>query len=540
MALLAAAQETAPPKCAVSGTVVDSATGQPLSKVSIQIEGLGDDIAVAPFTTTDAKGSFTVVDLPPGQYRLKGRRNGYLETYYGARRAEGSGTPITLEAGQNLSGLTFKLMPFGVIAGTVRDQDGEPLAGATITVHRLVYEDGRRRMTKGNDSDLVTDDLGQYRVTGLVPGRYYVRADPADRTALSARIQSAKSDRPQEALLPALYPGVPDPAAARPVEVGVGARVTGIDITLPRSATQRVTGHATVGAGATLNTIALEYAGAGRGDAGYEYQARRKENGDFEFPAVPPGSYVLAASAQLPHKPSADIVEMIMSQMGYTARVPVVVGSTPVDNVQVVLGAPAQIDGRIVVEGGNDAKLAESRLTFDNGVDTPIDVTAHEDLHFSTGLGPGRYDIDLWPGGDYVLRRVRLEGKDITDEGLTISGPGKIVVEILVGKDAGDIEGAVSDKDKPVPGAVVVLIPEPRLRIHRSLFQESETDQSGRFQIKGVAPGTYKLFAWDDIEPGAWWDPDFLKNYEGKGETVTLKPGGHESAALKLIAVEDQ
>jgi hypothetical protein len=46
--------------------------------------------------------------------------------------------------------------------------------------------------------------------------------------------------------------------------------------------------------------------------------------------------------------------------------------------------------------------------------------------------------------------------------------------------------------------------------------------------------------AWDDVEPGIWWDPEFLKNYEGKGEQVTLKPAGHESVALRLIVVEDQ
>ena len=114
-------------------------------------------------------------------------------------------------------------------------------------------------------------------------------------------------------------------------------------------------------------------------------------------------------------------------------------------------------------------------------------------------------------------------------------------LDIVAGKDGAELEGAVTRKDgQPVPGAIVVLVPEPRLRVHPSLFRQSESDQSGRFQFKTVPPGTYFLFAWDDVEPGILWDPEFLKNYEARGERVALKPGAYESAGVRLIAVEQQ
>src|SRR5713226_1313839 len=78
-------------KCAISGTVVSSVTGEPLNKVQVLAEGPGDDSRTTLFTTTDPKGNFSLTDLVPGQYRLKGQRNGYLETYYGLRHAEGKG-----------------------------------------------------------------------------------------------------------------------------------------------------------------------------------------------------------------------------------------------------------------------------------------------------------------------------------------------------------------------------------------------------------------------------------------------------------------
>ncbi|HKE29750.1 MAG TPA: carboxypeptidase-like regulatory domain-containing protein [Bryobacteraceae bacterium] len=535
-----AVRETPADRCSVSGTVTDAVTGRPLGKVEIQADGLGSDETPTPFTTSDAHGSFTLVNLPPGQFRLKGNRNGYLEMFYGARRPDGAGTPIRLEPGQELDGLEFKLVPFGVIAGAVRDQDGEPLARAAVNLHRLVFYAGGRSVSRDGD-EVRTDDQGQYRITGLSPGKYYVRAVPEHIAALDGVNRSVKSDQPPEVLFPALYPSVLDPSAARPVEVTPGARVTGIDITLSRSVTQRVTGHVTVGAGATLAGISLKYAGGADGDAGFEFTAKRKPNGDFEFPAVPPGSYVAIAYAEPPRRPTTDLFEFFFNQATYKTRTPVQVGTLPVENVQLALGAPAEVDGHVTVEGDTDGKLDHSQVTFDPDVDAPLHATVRDDMRFHMGLGPGHYAVYWGSGTRYVLRRVQLEEKDITEEGLSISGSAKVQIEIVVAKDGAQIEGTVVNKEeKPVAGATVVLVPEPRLRTRAGLFKDRTTDQSGRFRMEAVPPGTYKLFAWDDVEPGFWWDPDFLKNYEDKGAPLTLKPKENQSVKLHLVVTQEQ
>jgi hypothetical protein len=70
---------------------------------------------------------------------------------------------------------------------------------------------------------------------------------------------------------------------------------------------------------------------------------------------------------------------------------------------------------------------------------------------------------------------------------------------------------------------VVVLIPDLGHRRETNRFKNTTTEQNGEFAIRGIKPGTYKLFAWDDIEPGRWWDSDFLAHYEDKGEEVTVE-----------------
>ncbi|MGA2427277.1 MAG: hypothetical protein ABSH13_02130 [Candidatus Acidiferrum sp.] len=54
--------------------------------------------------------------------------------------------------------------------------------------------------------------------------------------------------------------------------------------------------------------------------------------------------------------------------------------------------------------------------------------------------------------------------------------------------------------------------------------------------MKGIAPGDYQLFSWDQVEDGAWEDADFLKPFEEKGEKVTVEEG--DSKALNLTTIK--
>jgi hypothetical protein len=83
--------------------------------------------------------------------------------------------------------------------------------------------------------------------------------------------------------------------------------------------------------------VSLKYAGGAGGDAGFEFTAKRRPNGDFEFPAVPPGSYVAIAYAEPPRRPTTDLFELFFAQSTYTVSTPVQVDSTPLENVQLVL-----------------------------------------------------------------------------------------------------------------------------------------------------------------------------------------------------------
>jgi hypothetical protein len=122
-------------------------------------------------------------------------------------------------------------------------------------------------------------------------------------------------------------------------------------------------------------------------------------------------------------------------------------------------------------------------------------------------------------------------------EGLTVSHPGKLALEIVMSHDGATIEGVVKDKDdQPVPGATVVLIPETKRRSQHGLHLQTSTDQFGRYRFSSATPGEYKLFVWADVEDGIWFDPDFLKDVEGDGHSISVAAKDRQAINLRLAS----
>jgi hypothetical protein len=71
------------------------------------------------------------------------------------------------------------------------------------------------------------------------------------------------------------------------------------------------------------------------------------------------------------------------------------------------------------------------------------------------------------------------------------------------------------------------------------MYKQATTDQYGRFELRGIPPGGYKLFSWDQVENGAWQDPEFLTPFEEKGEQVKLQEGDQKTVNLTAIKTKN-
>jgi hypothetical protein len=66
------------------------------------------------------------------------------------------------------------------------------------------------------------------------------------------------------------------------------------------------------------------------------------------------------------------------------------------------------------------------------------------------------------------------------------------------------------------------------------LYLTANVDAAGKFHLDAI-PGSYKAFAWEDVEPGAWLDPDFISHHESRGRSVRVIDGGNELIEVSVI-----
>src|SRR5437868_7081230 len=167
------AQPAAPaPTGRITGRVVAADSGRPVKRARVFVTAA--EVPGGRGMLTDDSGVFDLTELPAGRYTLTVSKSGFVSLSYGQRRPLQAGTPLQLADGQQLKGIEFQLPRGSVISGRVLDEDGDAMPAVNVRVMRYQYLQGERRLTPAGNGQ--TDDKGQYRVWGLMPGEYYVNA----------------------------------------------------------------------------------------------------------------------------------------------------------------------------------------------------------------------------------------------------------------------------------------------------------------------------------------------------------------------------
>jgi hypothetical protein len=264
-------------------------------------------------------------------------------------------------------------------------------------------------------------------------------------------------------------------------------------------------------------------------------------DGQFEIRGVGPGSYYVTAYAGS----EGQIL---------TTRQSVSVVAGDVEGVKLVPSRPFTVTGHLRFDG-QPPRDVTSYSAYLLSADEPDDsgsfyaamrgVSVAQADRFGnfqwTDVTPGSYTVRLntGDGPDSFLKSVTLGGSN-ADTAFTVTGPAS--VELVISSKGGMLEGAVLDKDKPAANATVVAVPEEKYRKIRDRFGVGSTDQNGHFVIRGLAPGSYTIFAWQDLDEGLYYDAAFLKSQESNGTALKLEESSRQRIELKLatVAVEWQ
>jgi len=111
---------------------------------------------------------------------------------------------------------------------------------------------------------------------------------------------------------------------------------------------------------------------------------------------------------------------------------------------------------------------------------------------------------------------------------LRYAGTDSRTLDVVLRSGTGNVEGnAVNSQGQPAAGARVVLIPERRDRTE--LFRPATADPNGRFTIPNIAPGDYKLVAWESIEPFEFFDVERIKQADDKGTEIRVTESSRQS-----------
>jgi protocatechuate 3,4-dioxygenase beta subunit len=528
----------------IRGRVLAAVTNAPLRRVQLSLAS--PDMPQGRITTTDAEGRYEFRNLPASRFSLSASKPGYVSLQYGQRRPYEAGTPVALREGETITSIDFALPRGAVITGRLLDEFGEPMARAEVEAQRSLYTpDGQRRFsTTASDT---TDDRGEFRLYGLMPGEYVVRG-------------SVRTFQPFEPINPddlpqgypgTFYPGTLNVAEAVPVTLGIGeeanvqfgliaARLLRISGTI-RDSQGRPLYPAQVGVMPPLGPGMIFFS------SGPSFVSTNPD-GSFTIRDVAPGEYIVEVRPQ-PAGGRPSVSE--------SASMPITVAAADVAGLTITTSRGAVVSGKVVWEGtsprmGTGQSLNRPEVTAspaDGGLppsffgvtDPDADGSIDDDGSFRLGGVAGRVLFDVSASPAWDVKSVMFEGRNITEVPFDVTGrPSIDGVQITLTDKLTTVSGHVTDsRGAAVTSYLVVILPAEERTSTIGWYRyirSTRSDINGRFETRGMPPGRYVATAVESLESGRQFVPAVQAQLRKGAREFSLKEGESLTLDLRLTA----
>lgn len=523
----------------IRGRVVAAPASTPLRRAQMVLSGV-ENPDFRRIAQTDAEGRYEFSELPVGRYSLVASAGGYVALQYGQRRPTESGTPVALREGETITSIDFALPRGSVIAGRVTDEFGQPLVQAQVMARRFRYSESGQRTLVPASSIEATDDRGEFRLFGLMPGEYVVDASLRSMASLTGAQPNPHTTL--EGFQPAYYPGTPNVAEAQPISLGVGQE-RNIQLALTGARLVQVTGvvrdsqdrpiRAQVQMWTRMADLSTPFSVAPGGSTSVTTNA----DGSFAFQGVLPGEYVLEVRNRVPGALGPQPVPE-------TGFLPLTVRGGDVTGLRVMTSLGSSVSGSVVWEGSSPPASQAVRVTAQTA-DPVIPGTimvgnVDESGNFRVGglRGPVYLNVPGSANWNWTVKSVTLAGQDITDIPLDLTDrPNLDGVRITMTDKLSSVSGHVTDTGgKPVTQYVVVIQPadQKEPRVAARFIRTGRPDIDGRFELRNVRPGRYVATAVEALEDGRQFSPAFQKELRRGAREFTVKEGETLSLDLRM------
>lgn len=543
----------------IRGSVIAADTSNPLRRAQVRI--VAAEQRVTRVAITDTEGRYQLSELPAGRYSISVARNGYVSLQFGQRRPFEPGRPLDLADGQVAEKIDFALPRGGVIAGRITDEVGEPLAGLGIRTMRYQYQPNgeRRLMPVGGPMmgpyAIQTDDLGNFRVYGLMPGTYILSAsvNPMGGAMVmpmpgGGQVTTAGSNDGSDGYTTTYYPGTASESEAQPVTVGIGQEASAFFSMIP-ARLSRISGmirdsQGRPASGVNFGVRSIDGMGFGMGFGG-----TTGPDGSFTMLNVPPGEYQLEVR---PMPTRMSVAPGIAAPEPEFASVPISVTGQEITGLTITTGPGATVSGtllfdkpasqdppqqatgqplRVMFVAVDPSTSVMSMVRIDNGLVTP---NGQFELKGVNGRGTFRMIGTQW-----TIKSVKLEGVDITDTPYDAKpGSNAAGLEIMLTNTQTTLSGGVRALNSETVKDYVVAIFPSNLRegdIPTRFVRLARPDQDGKYLIKGLPPAEYFAAAVETLEQGGQWDPAFQEQVRPRAKRFALKEGQALALDLDLI-----
>jgi hypothetical protein len=505
----------------IAGTVVNSATGEPLRHATVAALSEEDSHTIAA-VESDSEGHFALANLPAAKYQLTASKRGYRTAFYDEHQEFNSA--IVTGPDQDTGNLAFRLVPGSTLRGVITTEGGDPVENATVMLF-LKPHDGRTGGHIAQSETVDTDDTGAYEFSNLAAGEYLlaIKATPwyamhRDRRLPNPNAANSTATQPAPSLdvaYPVTYfDSTTDEAMATPIMLSKGNR-TEADITLhavPALHIQVDTPRKQDGSIARAELRQTVFGAVVSAESAGFLDAM--QTGTTEFNGVSPGHYELAQGDP------PRIVEM---------------DATSSMQVDPALGTPTTwVRGTLNTLAGT-ALPDDCTLVLE-----PVDGAQHQSEIQSICMR-GAFTLPSVPAGQWQISAASIS-KQWSVASVNIGThiqPGNVItvkdqplsIVVTVTEGSSRLQGFARRDGKGIADVMVVLVPSDMTAL-QALARRDQSDSDGSFSLRNVIPGKYTLVAIQDGWELDWAQPQVIARYLPGGIPVTVSDNSGKLVTL--------
>jgi hypothetical protein len=455
---------------------------------------------------TTEEGKFSISPIDPGTYRVTVERSGYLTP---SGRGEQPATVHITEQPPSPN-LKLQLMPEGIIAGLVRDAEGDPAERADVEAIR-----GSKIR-----ASVQTDDRGAFRLSGLAPGFYRVRVTP--RT-----FEGPPEIRPDGSVEvyygTTFFPSAPSLQQAQPIEVGAGRETSGVEILLRKAPITRISGVlAGVPNGPWQPWVNVSPLGA---DWSTDREAK---GGKFTFWRLARGRYRITGEAMSANR-----------ERRRSAPYELEVSDTDIDGIELVLLPKFNVAGRIAwdtAKAPNNLPALSLKLEpLDSSLEAQQSDISSADDFTVVGLFAGRYRVSVIGAPEVAyLKSLALGVQRFDNNVVDLSrGTNGNELSITLSLSGAEITGSVQDsRGDPAAGSVALFREVSASAVE--LVRTTPIAPDGTYAIRGLATGAYRVVAFDESDRDDVLDSPSIETYQRYADKLRLAEGEKATRPLRV------